>query len=122
MAFKCVSLRNPLVQLIMPSICLVQKLENIVEDVKIINEFYIENGAEGIIEMIQPIKFLIGIISDILNHQIWKENNGSNFYRHYRNYQEIKGEINKNWDNFDKGLIWIIQRLNFKDFSTILIR
>ena len=53
----------------MPSKCLVQKFEEIIEDVKIINEFYCENGAEGILEMIQLIKYLIAIISDILNHQ-----------------------------------------------------
>lgn len=108
----------------MPSKCLAQKFEEIVEDVKIINEFYCENGAEGILEMIQPIKYLIAIISDILNHQIRKENNNndSSFYSRFRKIQEINGNINDNWDNFDKGLIWIIQRLNSKDFSTILAR
>ena len=110
----------------MPSKCLVQKFEEIIEDIKIINEFYMENGAEGILEMIQPIKYLIAIISDILNDQTIQDSNNNtrynSFYNFYRCLQEINGKISTNWDNFDRGLIWIIQRLNSKDFSSILTK
>lgn len=105
----------------MPSTkCLVQNFEELIEDIKIINEFYLENGAEGILEMIQPVKYLIAIISDILNDQMTQ--NTPCFYQLYKCFQGGSEVETVNCDDFDRGLLWIIERLNSKEFSAILMR
>lgn len=121
----------------MPSKCLLKQLDESIEDIKLIHEFYRDEGAPGIIEMIPPVKYLIACIADILNDGIIDEGFGfgfikmktkmpSNFYSHFKQFKEISlipnnnNNNNNNWDEFDKGLIWIIQRLNSKDLSITL--
>lgn len=89
---------------------LLQNLEEIIEDLIIINDFYCENGEEGIVEMIPPVKYLLACISDILNYQL--NNQPAGFYSCYQEISKISGPIKADWDEFDKGLIWIIQELN----------
>lgn len=95
----------------MPSKCLIKKFEESIEDIKLIYEFYCENGGETIEEMISPVKYLLACISDIFNDGV---NNIGGFYSIFEQYSRIEGIINEDWDDFDKGLIWIIQKLNDK--------
>jgi hypothetical protein len=100
----------------MPSKCLLKKFEESVEDIKLIYEFYLENGGESIKEMISPVKYLIACISDILNDGV---NSTKGFYSIFEQYSSmIEGIIDEEWDEFDKGLIWIIQKLNNKTLGS----
>ena len=123
----------------MPSKCLLKQLDESIEDIKLIHEFYRDEGAPGIVEMIPPVKYLIACIADILNDGIIEEGTGlgfglgflkmkakmsSKFYSHFKQFKEISlianNNNNNNLDEFDMGLIWIIQRLNCKDLSITL--
>lgn len=99
----------------MPSKCLLKKLEESIEDIKIIYEFYCENGGDSIEEMIPPVKYLLACIADIFNDGV---NSSKGFYCVFECLTPIEGEIDGHWDEFDKGLIWIIQKLNKNSLSS----
>lgn len=114
----------------MPSKSLLLQLEEVIEDTKLINDFYLENnGPEGgINEMIPPVKYLLATIADVLNDGLegrrlrFATEGRINFYFHYKELSGIKRLSSdlKNYDDFDKGILWIIERLNSKDlFSCI---
>ena len=100
----------------MPSKCLLKKFEESIEDIKLIYEFYCENGGDLIEEMIPPVKYLLACISDIFNDGI---NSTKGFYSVFERVSRIEGMIDGSWDDFDKGLIFLIQKLNKKSLCSV---
>lgn len=113
----------------MPSKSLLSKLDEVIEDTKIINDFYLENGPDGINEMIPPVKYLLATIVDVLNDGIEGPSRGffadkqANFYLHFKNISSSTTVIAKSdsHDDFDKGIIWIIERLNSKQLAKWIV-
>lgn len=104
----------------MPSKGFVSKLQDSVEDVKVIYEYYCENGSkEGIIELISPIKYLLACIIDILNDRLIDSK------QFYTSFKRLKDQNPNKYiaakDEFDKGVFWLIEKLNDRNLHKFLI-
>ncbi len=103
-------------------------LQERLEDLTVIHEYFIEEGESAIIEMLPPVKYFIGTLIDILNDGLggfWGDLTKPSFYALFSQLEEQDGQLCLQLllaqDDFDKGAIWIINRLNSANLSEALI-
>lgn len=98
------------------------------EDLAVIHEYFVDEGETAIVEMLPPVKYFIGTLIDILNDGLggfWGDLTKPNFYALFGQLEEADAQLHQQMflarDDFDKGAIWIISRLNAANLSEALI-
>lgn len=108
----------------MDSRTLLFTLEERIEDIKTIYGYYLEEGSDkGIIEMVPAVKYLLANLVDILNDGLISHPKTS-FYSHFKPFikeqEQEHHHYNERIDDFDRGLYWLIQKLNSNDLSSFI--
>jgi hypothetical protein len=98
------------------------------EDLTVIHEYFLEEGESAIVEMLPPVKYFIGTLIDIFNDGLggfWGELTKPTFYALFGQLGErdalLQQQMHLARDDFDKGAMWIISRLNAANLSEALL-
>lgn len=98
------------------------------EDVTVIHEYFLEEGESAIIEMLPPVKYLLGTLIDILNDGLggfWSNLTKPNFHVLFGPLAGLDDQVQQQMriarDDFDKGALWLINRLNRANLSEALL-
>ena len=101
-------------------------LQERLQDLKLIHEYFLEEGENAIVEILPPIKYFLGTVIDILNDGLggfWGDITRPNFYAVFGPLmadQQLRGLMQLAQDDFDRGAIWLIERLNRSELSVAL--